>query len=153
MEGLIPYRTIMLLSRCSSGSRWSCLNRLLGFSSNTSFLGGLDLGYQKSSFHVCCVQLPTHLGKNAGNLFSASVLENNLVLTKNIISPLIVPVRGFKDKDVLRLRCKDCYFKKIDDRWYVFCNSYGRHKQRQKLPDPRSYWIITHMTHGPRKKF
>ena len=46
-----------------------------------------------------------------------------------------VQVRTFKDKDVLSLRCKDCYFKKIDQRWWVLCKTSGRHKQREKLED------------------
>uniref|UniRef100_A0A131XF42 Large ribosomal subunit protein bL36m n=1 Tax=Hyalomma excavatum TaxID=257692 RepID=A0A131XF42_9ACAR len=77
------------------------------------------------------------------------------VLTPPLIAetPLQVVVRTFKDMDVLTKRCKDCYFKKGDDRWYVLCKTHGRHKQRQRLPDERHFWIITHKTHGPRKNF
>lgn len=64
-----------------------------------------------------------------------------------------IPIRTFKDMDVLTKRCKDCYFKKGDDRWYVLCKTHGRHKQRQRLPDERYFWIVTHRTHGPKKRF
>lgn len=59
---------------------------------------------------------------------------------------------AFKQYDVLRLRCRDCYFKKIDDLMYVFCRTHPRHKQKQRVIDIRSKWIVTHVTYG-RKKF
>ncbi|CAN7945765.1 unnamed protein product [Ixodes hexagonus] len=68
-------------------------------------------------------------------------------------APIQILVRTFKDMDVLTKRCKDCYFKKDDDRWYVLCKTHGRHKQRQRLPDKRHFWIVTHRTSGPRKNF
>ena len=61
-------------------------------------------------------------------------------------SPVWTQVRGFKDKEVLRIRCPDCYFKKIDERWWVLCHSHPRHKQRQKIEDIRRQWIVTHIT-------
>lgn len=61
--------------------------------------------------------------------------------------PVLNPSRGMKYKDVLTLRCEHCYFKKIEDRWYVFCTKFPRHKQGQKV-DEKSKWIITHCTHG-----
>ncbi|CAG2118815.1 unnamed protein product [Medioppia subpectinata] len=54
--------------------------------------------------------------------------------------------RGLKDKDILKIRCSDCYFKKVDDRWWVLCNTHPRHKQRQKVIDVRTKWIVTHTT-------
>ena len=60
------------------------------------------------------------------------------------------PARTFKDKAVLKLRCKDCYFKKVDYRWWVLCKTHGRHKQREKLDDYRKKWIVTHHTIGHR---
>lgn len=59
-------------------------------------------------------------------------------------------IRGFKDKGVLQLRCSKCYFKKLDDRWWVLCNEFPRHKQRQKVEDHREKWIVTHLTRGGR---
>ncbi|KAH7636339.1 39s ribosomal protein l36 [Dermatophagoides farinae] len=57
-------------------------------------------------------------------------------------------IRTFKDKDVLKLRCSKCYFKKIDDRWWVLCNEHPRHKQRQKLSriQQQDEMIVTHIT-------
>ncbi|RWS25005.1 uncharacterized protein B4U80_07102 [Leptotrombidium deliense] len=48
------------------------------------------------------------------------------------------------------LRCNDCYFKKIEDRWHVLCRKHGRHKQRERIYDPRTKWIVTHVTRGGR---
>ncbi|KAG0414458.1 hypothetical protein HPB47_008402 [Ixodes persulcatus] len=77
----------------------------------------------------------------------------NVLASASPSAPIQIPVRTFKDMDVLTKRCKDCYFKKDDDRWYVLCKTHGRHKQRQRLPDKRHFWIVTHRTHGPRKNF
>src|SRR5699024_4787042 len=54
--------------------------------------------------------------------------------------------RTFRDKDILKLRCNACYFKKLDNRWWVLCNKHPRHKQRQKVEDERMSWIVTHIT-------
>ena len=62
----------------------------------------------------------------------------------------LVSSRGFRDKDVLKLRCKDCRFEKVDDRWWVLCDTHGRHKQRQDVPDPKVKWVVTHVTIGHR---
>lgn len=73
------------------------------------------------------------------------------LLARNAIRPAtLVPERGFRDKDVLKLRCNDCYFKKIDDRWWVLCKTHRRHKQRQNVQDPKIKWIVTHVTIGHR---
>lgn len=73
------------------------------------------------------------------------------VLAKHTIRPAtLVPERGFRDKDVLKLQCKDCYFKKIDDRWWVLCKTFPRHKQRQHVVDHKIKWIVTHLTIGLR---
>lgn len=57
-------------------------------------------------------------------------------------------IRGFKDKGILKLRCSSCYFKKLDDRWWVLCTEHPRHKQRQKVEDYRDKWIVTHLVRG-----
>ncbi|KAI1299985.1 39S ribosomal protein L36, mitochondrial [Halotydeus destructor] len=72
-------------------------------------------------------------------------------LTLQPPAPLITnAIRTFKDKDVLRLRCKDCYFKKVDERWWVLCNSHPRHKQREHVEDIKRKYIVTHLTYGGR---
>lgn len=67
------------------------------------------------------------------------------------LTPLsTIITRSFKDRAVLQLRCKDCYYKKIDDRWWVLCPTHGRHKQRQFVDDVKKRWIVTHRTIGHR---
>ncbi|XP_005371904.1 39S ribosomal protein L36, mitochondrial-like [Microtus ochrogaster] len=41
------------------------------------------------------------------------------------------PSLGFKTKDVLKKRCRDCYMVKRRGRWFVLCKTNPRHKQRQ----------------------
>lgn len=130
-----------------------------------------------NSVHVacrCCAGMASLLQRSAAACRLADLLQlkstamvrafSALAATtsrhNNVVSPpsikhsaLQISVRTFKDMDVLTKRCKDCYFKKGDDRWYVLCKTHGRHKQRQRLPDERHFWIITHKTHGPRKNF
>lgn len=68
-----------------------------------------------------------------------------------LTSPALVgqqQTRTFKDKGVLKLRCNKCYFKKLDDRWWVLCTEHPRHKQRQKVEDHRDKWVVTHITRG-----
>ncbi|ESP03727.1 hypothetical protein LOTGIDRAFT_136847 [Lottia gigantea] len=48
-------------------------------------------------------------------------------------------VRNYKVKDLLRLRCRACYFVKRRGRLYVECKSKGRHKQMQKLAKWKLY--------------
>ncbi|OQR78786.1 39S ribosomal protein L36 [Tropilaelaps mercedesae] len=89
------------------------------------------------------------VGKFLRPLASRMVIPHGV----DIHSTSLQQVRTFKDVDVLCKRCKDCYFQRDDYRWYVLCRSQGRHKQRQRMPDVRSFWIVTHKTHGPRKRF
>ncbi|XP_012629616.1 large ribosomal subunit protein bL36m [Microcebus murinus] len=46
-------------------------------------------------------------------------------------APCLQPALGFKTKGVLRKRCKDCYLVKRRGRWFVYCKTHPRHKQRQ----------------------
>lgn len=74
---------------------------------------------------------------------------NYVKITSHLTSNILInyqPVRGLKYKDVLKLRCKDCYFKKVDDRWMVLCKTFGRHKQAEKIEDIKKNWIVTHVT-------
>nr|XP_012296015.2 39S ribosomal protein L36, mitochondrial [Aotus nancymaae] len=45
--------------------------------------------------------------------------------------PHLLPKLGFKTKGVLKKRCKDCYRVKRRGRWYIYCKTHPRHKQRQ----------------------
>ncbi|XP_010968657.1 39S ribosomal protein L36, mitochondrial [Camelus ferus] len=41
------------------------------------------------------------------------------------------PALGFKTKGVLKKRCRDCYLVKRRGRWFVYCKTNPKHKQRQ----------------------
>uniref|UniRef100_A0A8C0DJF6 Ribosomal protein n=1 Tax=Balaenoptera musculus TaxID=9771 RepID=A0A8C0DJF6_BALMU len=41
------------------------------------------------------------------------------------------PALGFKTKGVLKRRCKGCYLVKRRGRWFVYCKTNPKHKQRQ----------------------
>uniref|UniRef100_F6R2H4 Ribosomal protein n=1 Tax=Monodelphis domestica TaxID=13616 RepID=F6R2H4_MONDO len=51
-------------------------------------------------------------------------------LSRYLLRPF-QPILGFKTKAVLKKRCKDCYFVKRRGRWFVYCATNPRHKQRQ----------------------
>lgn len=55
-------------------------------------------------------------------------------------------IRGMKIKGHLRLRCKDCYFVRREQRLYVMCKSKGRHKQMAMKTKPKNTWILTDAT-------
>uniref|UniRef100_A0A1I7Z1K6 Ribosomal protein n=1 Tax=Steinernema glaseri TaxID=37863 RepID=A0A1I7Z1K6_9BILA len=40
-------------------------------------------------------------------------------------------VSGFKVKSMLKLRCRSCYFVRVDGRLHVECPVHPRHKQRE----------------------
>lgn len=82
-----------------------------------------------------------------GSLFRTAVH----VFSRQLPVPaILVPFRGFKDKDSLKLRCPDCYYKKIDERWWVLCKTHGRHKQRQHVRLEKNKWITTAIDYGHR---
>ncbi|MXQ84123.1 hypothetical protein E5288_WYG012145 [Bos mutus] len=41
------------------------------------------------------------------------------------------PALGFKTKGVLKKRCKGCYLVKRRGRWFIYCKTNPKHKQRQ----------------------
>nr|KAF6490289.1 mitochondrial ribosomal protein L36 [Molossus molossus] len=45
--------------------------------------------------------------------------------------PYLQPSLGFKTKGVIKKRCKDCYKVKRRGRWFIYCKTNPRHKQRQ----------------------
>lgn len=45
--------------------------------------------------------------------------------------PCLQPSLGFKTKGVIKKRCKDCYKVKRRGRWFIYCKTNPRHKQRQ----------------------
>lgn len=44
--------------------------------------------------------------------------------------PLLQPAQGFKTKGVIKKRCSACYLVKRRGRWFVYCKTNPKHKQR-----------------------
>ncbi|KAH9407370.1 54S ribosomal protein L36, mitochondrial [Tyrophagus putrescentiae] len=114
------------------------------------------LGRSSSSSTVFSHQPQNVLRALAPSMISPAGVIAASPSSRIILSPLLpslspaayqlTQVRTFRDKDVLKLRCNACYFKKEDDRWWVLCSKHPRHKQRAKVEDHRLKWIVTHIT-------
>ncbi|XP_023351664.1 39S ribosomal protein L36, mitochondrial [Sarcophilus harrisii] len=65
---------------------------------------------------------------NTGLMKYSSIIHPFL---SRYLLPSSQPALGFKTKAVLKKRCKDCYFVKRRGRWFVYCATNPRHKQRQ----------------------
>lgn len=52
-------------------------------------------------------------------------------LLSSRLAPCLPPALGFKTKGVIKKRCKDCYRVKRRGRWFIYCKTNPRHKQRQ----------------------
>lgn len=75
-----------------------------------------------------------------------STLQNN-VLTTSLLStstPLVNLVCGFKVKGHCRRRCAHCYFVVRQERLYVICPKFPRHKQMAMKAKPHNTWLLTH---------
>ena len=72
-----------------------------------------------------------------------------------VISKVIVeqPNAGMKLVSTPKRRCKHCYIVIEDERKYVFCDKFPRHKQAALQPGPlmKVSKILTHATQGGRK--
>ncbi|XP_049564232.1 39S ribosomal protein L36, mitochondrial isoform X2 [Orcinus orca] len=53
------------------------------------------------------------------------------LLSARLVLGLQQPALGFKTKGVLKKRCKGCYLVKRRGRWFVYCKTNPKHKQRQ----------------------
>ncbi|VDD76682.1 unnamed protein product [Mesocestoides corti] len=49
-------------------------------------------------------------------------------------------LRYYKTEDRLRLRCRDCFFERRDNRLYVECKTHARHRQAQIMREPITPW-------------
>lgn len=80
-----------------------------------------------------------------------SSLQNNFMKTKLLptTTTFINPVCNFKVKGRLRRRCKYCYFVLRQERLYVICPKFPRHKQMAMTPKPHNTWILTHASQSP----
>lgn len=90
---------------------------------------------------------PTHYHNVMKALMLPTVNSSPMIASGGVVPDhQVIQIRTFKDKEVLKHRCSACYFKKVDDRWWNLCSKHPRHKQRQKVEDPRMNWIVTHIT-------
>lgn len=115
-----------------------CLGQMIGLLRTTSNI--------IQSSHL----IPSSASTSTSLSSSSSSSPSSLLTINNSWGGSVQQIRGVKDKHVLKLRCTSCYFKKIDERWWVLCDAYPRHKQRERVDDKRSRWIITHVTRGGR---
>ncbi|XP_022186346.2 39S ribosomal protein L36, mitochondrial [Nilaparvata lugens] len=60
----------------------------------------------------------------------------------------LIPCCGFKYKDVLKKRCRDCFVVVKDRQAMVLCNTHPRHKMKRIMPKEKDTWIVTHHTTG-----
>lgn len=73
----------------------------------------------------------------------------NKVPVRNILVPKLqnlMQTCGLKIKGVVKRRCKDCYMVMRDQRLYVECKTYGRHRQVSMAKKPKNTWILSHAT-------
>ncbi|KAG7296036.1 hypothetical protein JYU34_021132 [Plutella xylostella] len=80
-----------------------------------------------------------------------SLFQQNVVKERMLVPcvPTLNQVCGFKVKGRLRRRCKSCYFVVREERLYVICPKFPRHKQMAMKPKPHNTWILTHASQSP----
>ncbi|VDN57996.1 unnamed protein product [Dracunculus medinensis] len=68
-----------------------------------------------------------------GRLMRRAIFQGNNTMDKLLIAklPSEINSQNFKMKAFLKLRCKDCYFIRVDGRWEVKCSQYPRHHTKQ----------------------
>ena len=103
----------------------------------------------QSTLYISCAVNKCRLSTSYFHKGSANSLIPRTI-NHNPFLPYLNPSCGLKYRSVLKKRCDGCYFKKIEDRWYVFCEKHPRHKQAQYI-DIKEKYIITHITHGKKK--
>ena len=109
--------------------------------------------------------------RNSVNLFKPSVILTSTPLTRTFVtlraehfpqsnflknSRVALPTihtAGLKHVKHPHRRCQHCYMVYEDERAWVFCDKYPRHKQVQRLPprQERNAMIMTHATQGSKK--
>lgn len=73
--------------------------------------------------------------------FLSPTIGNFVPFSKPYFSiPQILFIRNYKTAGRLRLRCRDCFFERRDNRLYVECKTYARHRQAQIMSEPRTPW-------------
>ncbi|CAL2036898.1 hypothetical protein CAEBREN_20081 [Caenorhabditis brenneri] len=74
-------------------------------------------------------------------VLSKTLSQGNTIIRQFLAarSPLCQEVAGFKVKSRLKLRCRCCYFIRVDGRLHVECNENPRHKAREVF-DVKKLW-------------
>eukprot|EP00088_Acartia_fossae_P001516 TRINITY_DN10589_c0_g1_i2.p1 TRINITY_DN10589_c0_g1~~TRINITY_DN10589_c0_g1_i2.p1 ORF type:complete len:177 (-),score=17.06 TRINITY_DN10589_c0_g1_i2:797-1327(-) len=94
--------------------------------------------------------LPNSIGQLSKQINDAS----NSVILSNTQSVLQQQSAGLKHRGLPKLRCKHCYFIVHEERKYVMCTAYPRHKQVSKATALKEgNMIMTHATQGGRNKY
>jgi len=65
-----------------------------------------------------------------------------------------IQTAGLKHVNHPQRRCRHCYMVYEDERAWVFCDKYPRHKQVQRRPprEEKNAMIMTHATQGSKKR-
>ncbi|CAI5444294.1 unnamed protein product [Caenorhabditis angaria] len=86
-------------------------------------------------------------------VISRTMMQGNSILRGFLKAqtPISQEVAGFKVKSRLKLRCRSCFFLRVDGRLHVECNENPRHKARElflsrqteiKLPKKKGFYNI-----------
>ncbi|CAG9793868.1 unnamed protein product [Diatraea saccharalis] len=65
------------------------------------------------------------------------------------ITPMINLICNMKVKGRVRRRCKACYFVVRDQRYYIMCPKFPRHKQMAMRQKPHNRYILTSASQSP----
>lgn len=90
--------------------------------------------------------------------FSASASNQHVCQPSRLLCPpqsaqqpiQMIEKRWYHPKGVLDLRCKDCYFTKLDGFWHVLCKTHPRHKQKEQIGDAKTLWIVSYASRSGR---
>ncbi|KAJ0178290.1 hypothetical protein K1T71_006113 [Dendrolimus kikuchii] len=92
------------------------------------------------------------LSRDTINILPKLTSSQQPALKERLLSPfvpIVNPSCGFKVKGRVRRRCKSCYLVVRDERTYVICPKFPRHKQMSMVPKPHNTWILTHASQSP----
>ncbi|CAI2348091.1 unnamed protein product [Caenorhabditis sp. 36 PRJEB53466] len=74
-------------------------------------------------------------------VLNRAVSQGNSVIRQFLAvrNPMCQEIAGFKVKSRLKLRCRSCFFLRVDGRLHVECNENPRHKAREVF-DVKKLW-------------
>lgn len=87
------------------------------------------------------------------NLTPQSPLDHSKSAFLQPATPVYNSVCSLKTRGVLQLRCKDCYYVSRQERLYVMCKSYPRHKQVQMKKREYKTWILTSASQSKKREW